>query len=298
MDEETKEQIQMLVQLSRIKPVATSQSLLKILRMSGILFYGPPGTGKTLLCKAIANQSQSRMLSLSSASLQECHLGEAEKKISAAFSLARKLVPCIIFIDEIDALFYRRSGNDKSWERSFINQFLIEMDGLTRQTDGIAPLVIVATNRPGDLDDGFLRRLPHKVLFTLPAITERKRILEGFLHKDDVGPQLNLDDLAERTRSFSGSDLRSLCEHAALAWAVEQTKTQPDQALEELRVCLDDRHFKQALTKTAPTVSPDSIKPLKLFARRFNTQSVHVSKFLLFDLAVLIPPLETYQHHS
>jgi SpoVK/Ycf46/Vps4 family AAA+-type ATPase len=115
MDEETKEQVQMLVQLSRIKPVATSESLLRILRMSGILFYGPPGTGKTLLCRAIANQLQSRMLSLSPASISECYVGETEKKISAAFSLAKKLAPCLLFIDEVDALFYRRSGTDKSW---------------------------------------------------------------------------------------------------------------------------------------------------------------------------------------
>lgn len=273
----------MLVQLSRMKPVAASKPLVRILRMSGILFYGPPGTGNTLLCRAIAKHSKSRMLLLSPASVGDCRVGETERKISAAFSLAKKLAPCILFIDEVDALFYRRSGTDQSWERSALNQFLNEMDGLTRQTDGSAPLVIVATNRPSDLDDGFLRRLPHKVLFTLPDFTERKQILERFLHRDDVEPQLDLDNLAQRTRSFSGSDLRSLCEHAALAWAVEQTKKQPDRALGEVQVYLENRHFKLALTKTAPTVSSDSIKALRCFAKRFNPHDVHVSKAPFLD---------------
>lgn len=277
IDQETKDSVKQLIALSQLRPEAASYTLLQQIRVSGAMFYGPPGTGKTLLCQAVANDSRSNMIALDSASIQSQWIGQTEKNISAAFALATKLSPCVLFIDEVDGLFYRRSNSNKSWERTALNQFLQEMDGLSKR-DG-APLVIVATNRPSELDDAFLRRLPHKVFFTLPAVEERARIFRVFLKDEDICPDIDVDDLAGRTDGFSGSDIRSLCGHAALAWAVEQLGIQKlDEATPHLR--LHQRHFEKALVKTRPTVSEQSLKDLKDFAKRFNPEcyEVHISR--------------------
>lgn len=275
IDQETKDSVKQLIALSKLHPEAASYDLLRQIRVNGALFYGPPGTGKTLLCRAIANDSGSNMISLDPASIQAKYSGQSEKAIAAAFSLASKLSPCVLFIDEVDALFYRRTSEDRSWERSQLNQFLQEMDGLAKSNK--APFVIVATNRPNDLDDAFLRRLPQKVLFTLPAAEERARIFQVFLKEEDMDLSVSIEKLASATEGFSGSDIRSLCGHAALAWAVEQTGKldgNGDGASAHLR--LEDRHFTKALLKSRPTVSDHSIKDLKEFAKRFNPEDTEV----------------------
>jgi len=109
------------------------------------------------------------MLAVDSAVLNIKWIGETEKMIRATFTLARKLAPCVVFVDEVDSLFRRRTSDDRSWERTAITQFLQEMDGL--KEDGTAkdkPFLLVATNRPMDLDDAFLRRLPQKFYIDLP----------------------------------------------------------------------------------------------------------------------------------
>lgn len=277
IDEATKDYVKHLVQLSRVIPKATSKALLQSLRVSGALFYGAPGTGKTLLCKAIATDSSSNMLALTPANIENQYVGESEKIISAAFSLAAKLSPCVLFIDEIDALFYRRSNSDKRHERSVFNQFLQEMDGLTTRTIGTPPFFIGGTNRPSDLDDAFLRRLPYKVLFNLPAETERKHILHIFLHEADVDPRLDFDALAHRTAGFSGSDIRNLCGHAARAWYMEQAKEQSNDVTNP-QMHLKQRHLDFALKKVKPTVSSASVSHLTKFAQQFNPEDYNVRK--------------------
>lgn len=94
------------------------------------MLYSPPGTGKTHLARAVAKGTGSNMLVLDASTINSCWVGETEKYIRAAFTLATKLIPCINFMDEVDSLFYHRSGGDKSWQRTAITQFLQEMDGL------------------------------------------------------------------------------------------------------------------------------------------------------------------------
>jgi len=202
MDEEIKETVKHLVLLSNSHVEATSSFLLKQIRISGALLYGPPGTGKTHLSRAIAKESGANMLSIDSATIQNKFVGETEKCIKAAFTLAAKLFPCVLFIDEVDALFYRRSSDDKSWERSALTQFLQEMDGLEKSDK--APFVVVATNRPWDLDDAFLRRLPQKIRFGLPGTESRSKILRTFLKEDDLDPLVSIDSLAKQTDGYSG----------------------------------------------------------------------------------------------
>ncbi|KAM3506602.1 hypothetical protein MY10362_002256 [Beauveria mimosiformis] len=229
-----KEMMRQLIQLSKMKIEAKSTHLLSCVQISGALLYGPPGTGKTHLSRAIANSMGSNMLALDSAVLQSKYVGETEKYIKAAFSLARKLDPCIIFLDEVDALFYRRASNDRSWQRSALTQFLQEMDGLRAGQPG-APFVLVATNRPGDLDTAFLRRLPQKIYFELPDTAARSQILRVLLNEEDLSPDVDIDELAALTDGYSGSDLKSVCAEAALLWVLEMSQKDAKEAAQRAK---------------------------------------------------------------
>ncbi|POS69879.1 ATPase family AAA domain-containing protein 1 [Diaporthe helianthi] len=278
LDQDTKEVIQNLVPSSKIDVEASSEFLLSQLRMKGCLLYGPPGTGKTHLCRAIAASSGSRMLSIDYAATQSMWVGETEKYIRGAFSLAAKLSPCVLLIDEADALFYRRGSNDASWERGATTQFLTEMEGLSANPD--APLVVVATNRPWDMDEAFLRRLPQKFYIGLPDQDARAAILRIFLKADDLDPAVDIEGIAAATQNFSGSDLRSLCAEAALIWKTEQSRidtlcsgVSPAFATARQmpkRLRLDVDHFSAAFEKMQPSNSREQSEELERFHRRYN----------------------------
>lgn len=139
------------------------------------------------------------------------YVGEGEKLVKAVFSLARRLSPCVVFLDEIDALFGARMSSRESGgafaHRGVITEFMQEMDGLkSSKDDGI--IVIGATNRPFDLDDAVLRRLPRRLLVDLPGEKERVEIMKILLRDETLSPELDLEALAKRTESFSGSDLK------------------------------------------------------------------------------------------
>ncbi|KAL8829374.1 MAG: hypothetical protein Q9170_006191, partial [Blastenia crenularia] len=182
--------------------------------ISGLLLYGPPGTGKTLLAKAVAKEGGATILEISGADLYNKWVGEGEKNVKAMFSLARKLKPCIVFIDEADALLGAR-GNDHSRtsHRDLINQFLREWDGMKDAT----ALIMVATNRPFDLDDAVVRRLPRRILIDLPMEKDREEILKILLQKEVLDPEVSLSKLAADTPLYSGSDLKHLVVTAAQA---------------------------------------------------------------------------------
>lgn len=166
--------------------------------MTGCLLFGPPGTGKTLVVRALAKEAGSRMLMISPSDVMDMassfvallgpflifrcltqYVGEGEKLVKAVFSLARRLSPCVVFLDEIDALFGARSSARDSGgamaHRGVITEFMQEMDGLKSQS-GVEERVVVigATNRPFDLDDAVLRRLPRRLLVDLPGEKERE----------------------------------------------------------------------------------------------------------------------------
>lgn len=161
------------------------------------------------------------MISVTPAAIQLKYVGESEKTIQALFSQCTKLTPCIFFIDEADSLFFKRTENDKSWDRSLTNQFLQEIDRLNTKKD--TPFVLVATNRPEDLDEAFLRRLPQEIEFKqLPSKSARKKILDIFLKDTALHPDINTDTIAEWTEGFSGSDLQSFCIQSALIFSSEE----------------------------------------------------------------------------
>lgn len=238
----------------------SSHFLRQQLTMKGAIFYGPPGTGKTHLARAIAHSSGASMLSVSPALLKDKYVGKTDKRIKACFTLATKLSPCVLFIDEVDSLIFRRSSEDRSWERSAITQFLQEMDGIAGSEKG--PFVIGATNKPSDLDEAFLRRF-HKIVFKLPNTSSRSKIIRTFLGTDDIDSDITIDSLAEKTAGYSGSDLRSVCAKAPVFWTTEQAKVDGP---ENVKLCLRQSHFAGALQSIRPSVSQKVLDDLKRFS--------------------------------
>jgi hypothetical protein len=207
--------IRSVIQLPLMFPEAFQGGILKEHTTTGALLFGPPGTGKTLLARAIASESGVRMLAIQPSDVNDMWVGEGEKLVKAAFNLARKLSPCVMFIDEVDSLFGARSARASSGASKAHNQilteFMQEMDGLSSADANREKRVMVlgATNRPFDLDDAVLRRLPRRLLVDLPTLEDRKAILRILLRTETIADDVSIDDLAAKTDGFSGSDLKS-----------------------------------------------------------------------------------------
>ena len=221
---QTIQALKTLTTLSLIRPDAFSYGVLATDKIPGLLLYGPPGTGKTMLAKAVAKESGATVLDVAGSDLYDKWVGEAEKNVRAVFSLAKKLSPCVVFIDEADAIFGSRSGPNRNSHRELINQFLREWDGMK-----MSAFIMVATNRPFDLDDAVLRRLARRLLVDLPTEGDREKILRLHLKEETLASSASLSDLAARTPFYSGSDLKNLSVAAALACVREEVEAE-DQA--------------------------------------------------------------------
>lgn len=245
------DQLEKVTRLSLNRPKAFSHGVLKGNRVTGAVLYGPPGTGKTLLAKGLAKESRFNMLAISTAELwQKCH-GEDEKVIKALFSLGRKLNPCIIFLDEADAMLGARKAGEKRHIRSMLNQFLMEWDGLTSGLN--SPFMLLATNRPFDLDPAVLRRAPVHIHLDIPTLWERQKILELLLKGETLGRDVDCSTLAQYTHRFTGSDLKNLCVSAA-------TNCVSEQESDTARRVLWLRHFRQAMTTIKATALSSTMK--------------------------------------
>jgi len=182
----------------------------------GILLYGPPGTGKTLLAKAVANESNANFLSIKGPEIFSKWVGESEKAIRELFKRAKQVAPCIVFLDEIDALAPRRGLYEGSHvTESVVNQLLTSIDGL-ESLEGV--VVIGATNRPDILDPGLLRpgRFDRLILVPAPDKKARLEIFKIHTRNMPLAKDVKLEDLAERTDGYSGADIESLCREAAM----------------------------------------------------------------------------------
>ena len=206
----------------------------------GILMVGPPGTGKTLLAKAVAGEANVPFFSISGSDFVEMFVGTGASRVRDMFKTAQKSAPCIIFIDEIDAVGRQRGagmggGNDER-EQTF-NQLLVEMDGMTYNA-GI--VVIAATNRPDVLDPALLRsgRFDRRVTVSLPDIKGREAILQVHARNKKLASDVSLANLAKRTPGFSGADLANvLNEGAILAVRKNESKvtmTDLDEAIDRV----------------------------------------------------------------
>jgi cell division protease FtsH len=184
----------------------------------GLLLVGPPGTGKTLLAKSIAGEAKVPFFSISGSDFVEMFVGVGASRVRDMFENAKKNAPCIIFIDEIDAVGRQRGaglggGNDE--REQTLNQMLVEMDGFETN---VGVIVVAATNRPDILDAALLRpgRFDRQVYVSLPDIKGREQILHVHMRKVPVGQDVNPSIIARGTPGMSGADLANLCNEAAL----------------------------------------------------------------------------------
>ncbi len=193
----------------------------------GVLLVGPPGTGKTLMAKAVAGEAGVPFFSISGSDFVEMFVGVGASRVRDLFEQAKKHQPCIIFIDEIDAVGRQRGaglGGGHDEREQTLNQLLVEMDGFDETTNII---VIAATNRPDILDNALLRpgRFDRQIYINAPDVKGREQILNVHAKNKQISPEVDLKILAKRTPGFTGADLQNLLNEAALL-AARHDKTQ------------------------------------------------------------------------
>mmetsp|Transcript_41691 Transcript_41691/g.69447 ORF Transcript_41691/g.69447 Transcript_41691/m.69447 type:complete len:1481 (-) Transcript_41691:1256-5698(-) len=181
----------------------------------GILLFGPPGTGKTMLAKAVATEAGANFINITMSAIASKWFGEGEKYVRAVFTLASKISPAVIFIDEVDSMLGKREKHgEHEATRKIKNEFMSMWDGLkTKENERV--LVLAATNRPFDLDEAVLRRFRRRFLVDLPDAENRMKIVRVILGKEDLASDVEMDALAAMTEGYSGSDLKNLCVSAA-----------------------------------------------------------------------------------
>ncbi|EAZ36337.1 hypothetical protein OsJ_20663 [Oryza sativa Japonica Group] len=269
--EDVKKTLDELVTLPMRRPELFSHG--NLLRpCKGILLFGPPGTGKTLLAKALATEAGANFISITGSNLTSKWFGDAEKLTKALFSFASRLAPVIIFVDEVDSLLGARGGAfEHEATRRMRNEFMAAWDGL-RSKENQRILILGATNRPFDLDDAVIRRLPRRIYVDLPDSQNRMKILKILLAKENLESDFRFDELANATEGYSGSDLKNLCIAAAyrpVHELLEEEKGGVSGTKISLRpLKLED--FVQAKAKVSPSVAFDATSMNEL--RKWNEQ--------------------------
>ncbi len=213
----------------------------------GILMYGPPGTGKTLIAKAVANTTESNFISIKGPELLSKWVGESEKGIREVFRKARQAAPCIIFLDEIDALAPSRGsgGSDSNVTERVVSQILTELDGLEELHNVV---VIGATNRLDIVDSALLRpgRFDIMIEVPLPDKKGRENIFKIHTKKKPLAADLDFTKLVEQTEGYSGAEIESICNRAAMS-AVKRYVDKKEKDVKTIKITQDD--FQKALEK-------------------------------------------------
>ncbi|XP_054810141.1 peroxisomal ATPase PEX6 isoform X2 [Prosopis cineraria] len=252
--EETKESLQELVMLPLRRPDLFTGGLLKPCR--GILLFGPPGTGKTMLAKAIAREAGASFINVSMSTITSKWFGEDEKNVRALFTLAAKVSPTIIFVDEVDSMLGQRTRvGEHEAMRKIKNEFMAHWDGLMTKPDQRI-LVLAATNRPFDLDEAIIRRFERRIMVGLPSAENREKILRTLLSKEKVDDQVDFKELATMTEGYTGSDLKNLCTTTAYRPVRELIQQERLKTLKKKQKAankdVQDRHREQSTTEDAP----------------------------------------------
>jgi transitional endoplasmic reticulum ATPase len=225
----------------------------------GILLYGPPGSGKTLLAKAVATESEANFISIKGPEVMSKWVGESEKAVRMIFKKAKQVAPCIVFLDELDAVAHVRGfDTDSGVGERVVNQLLTSMDGL-ESLEGVC--VIGATNRPDRIDPAMLRtgRFDRILLVPTPNRDARLAILK--VHTKSMPLDgVDLEELAVDLDGYSGADIEGLCREAAMI-ALRESK-------HAKRVAMP--HFQEALKVVRPSIDADTIKFYEEFDKKFK----------------------------
>lgn len=214
----------------------------------GLLLYGPPGCGKTFLAKAVAGELGASFLHVSLADVLDMYIGQSERNVKELFEVARSSAPCVLFLDELDAIGGKRSLNRSSGARTTVNQLLTELDGVGSDNEGV--FVLAATNHPWDVDPALRRpgRLDRTLLVLPPDREAREAILRTHL-RDRPVERIDTRRLAKATDGFSGADLAHLCESASENALMESVGSG------QVRV-IGMADFEQALAEIRPSIGP------------------------------------------
>ena len=190
----------------------------------GLLLYGPPGCGKTYLARAIAGELEAGFYAISLADVLDMYIGNSERNLRAIFETVRRNAPCVLFLDEVDALGQKRTQLRGSAMRGTVNQLLSELDGVQSSNDGV--FILAATNHPWDIDSALRRpgRLDRMLLVLPPDGPAREAILRHHL-KDRPVANIELGKLASKTDGFTGADLAHLCDSAAETALLESARS-------------------------------------------------------------------------
>ena len=230
LDEEKQEMIEIVDFLK--KPKKFQEMGAKIPK--GVLLYGNPGTGKTLIAKAIAGEADVPFISMSGSEFIEMFAGLGASRVRKLFEKARKIAPCIVFIDEIDAIGSRRtsSSGSESENNQTLNQLLVEMDGFDTEE---AIIVLAATNRPEMLDKALLRpgRFDRQITIGLPDLNGREAILNIHAKDKKIDESVNLRSIAEDTAGFTGAELANILNESAIIATIKRHKAITNKDIED-----------------------------------------------------------------
>ncbi|KAF8378102.1 hypothetical protein HHK36_029438 [Tetracentron sinense] len=232
----------------------------------GILLFGPPGTGKTMLAKAVATEAGANFINISMSSITSKWFGEGEKYVKAVFSLASKIAPSVVFVDEVDSMLGRRENpGEHEAMRKMKNEFMVNWDGL-RTKDKERVLVLAATNRPFDLDEAVIRRLPRRLMVNLPDSQNRAKILKVILAKEELSPDVDWMQLQNLCVTAAHCPIREILEKEKkdLSAALAEGRPAPS-----LSVCSDIRplnkeDFKYAHEQVCASVCSESVNMTEL----------------------------------
>ena len=231
----------------------------KVRTGGGVLLYGPPGTGKTLLAKAVAGELDADFFYIKASDVMSKWVGESEKKVSNLFAKARESSKAVIFIDEIDALIPKRTGQSSTVMARVVPQFLAEMDGMDSKNDKI--LLMAATNVPWNLDEAVLRpgRFDFKCYIDLPDIEARHKIME--LNLDvPIEEGFNFDKIAQLIEGYSGADIRLICDEAKrMMFRME---------IDGEENILKTDHLSKILERVRPSVDEKMLKKYEVFSQK------------------------------
>ncbi|MFB6180732.1 MAG: CDC48 family AAA ATPase [Candidatus Nanohalobium sp.] len=227
----------------------------------GILMYGMPGTGKTLLAKAVANEANANFISIKGPEVFSKYVGESEEAVREIFKKARQVAPCILFIDEIDAIAPRRGGrsSDSGVGDRVVNQLLTELDGI-ESLEGVT--AIAATNRPDMIDPAIMRpgRIDRNVEVEVPDEEARKKIFEVHTEDMPLSSDVDLDKLASMTEGYVGSDIESVCREAGMNSLRED--------VENGEASMKD--FEDAVEDVRPSATDENLEQYRAMTQRMN----------------------------